>query len=90
MPALVDDAGDVVLRAVGVLAGGVAEHDLDRLGRVVAAGHVLDRDRERWRAVARERGVVVDDVELHLAEDELEATSLASSAPGSRPASQRI
>src|SRR4051794_35217253 len=41
--ALVADAGDVVLRAVWVLAGGVAQDDVHRVGREVAAGGVLDR-----------------------------------------------
>src|SRR3954451_5002324 len=71
---LVAHAGDSALGAVVV--GGVAQHDLvgDRVevGRVVAAGGVLDRDREPLadRRLARERGVGGDDLELGLAADE--------------------
>ncbi len=54
------------------MSGRVLEHRLHGLGRVVATGGVLDRDRKLRRAVARERGVAIDDVQLHLPEDELE------------------
>ena len=58
------------------------------LGRVVAAGRVLGRDRQlAARARARERGVGVDHLEVDLAADEAQRV-LGSSAPGSRPASQ--
>src|SRR3954467_11102732 len=65
---LVADAGDVVQRPVVVPR--VAQDDLigDRVegGGVVAAGRVLDRDREPLAGgrLARERRVGVDDLEL--------------------------
>src|SRR4051812_36696514 len=71
---LVAHAGDPALRAVVV--GGVAQDDLLAEGvevrRVVAAGGVLDGDRERLPGarLARERRVGVDDLELGLAADE--------------------
>src|SRR5436190_15363541 len=68
----VADAGDVVLRAVGVLPRRVAENDLLR-GEytgwgVVAACRVLDRDRQAlaWHTRAREGGVRVDDIDIDL------------------------
>src|SRR3954454_8397833 len=68
---LVAHARDVVLRAVRVLAGRVAQHDLLRVHVAeVAAGRVLDRDRQPLAARARERGVAVHDVEVDLAADE--------------------
>src|SRR4051794_24461125 len=71
---LVADAGDVLHRAVVVV--GVAEHDLvgDRVevGGVVAAGRVLDRDRQLLARprLARERRLGVDDLEVDLPADE--------------------
>ena len=71
----VADPRDVVLRAVGVLAGGVTEHDLALVQRprgIEAAGGVLDRDREPIspRARAREGGVGIHDLDLDLPADE--------------------
>src|SRR3954452_2767318 len=68
-------AGDVVLGAVGVVAGGVAQDNLllgHWLGGVEAAGRVLDRDREAVSARTRagERRLRVDDLDLDLAADE--------------------
>src|SRR5690349_8067622 len=63
---LVADTGDVARRAVVVL--GVAQNDLVgdgvEVGRVVAAGRVLDRNREvlALTRLARERGVGGDDL----------------------------
>src|SRR5947209_744571 len=64
---LVADAGDVVERSVGILAGGVAQQHLLGVqdprqllvGRVVATGGVLDGDRQPLAGLAatREGGV---------------------------------
>jgi hypothetical protein len=80
---LVAHPGDVVQRAVGILAGGVAQQDLiagrqlvkQRRRRVVATGHVLDGDRQPLAGLARvrKRGVRADDVEVDLAKDEAQA-----------------
>ena len=98
LPAGVGDAGDVAQRAVGVLARRVAEGDLaerldlveHRLGRVVAAGGVLDRDREQLarRARARPRRLGARDREPTCLQRKRRLV-FGSSAPGSSPASHR-
>ena len=80
--ALVADAGDVVERAVGVVARCVAEDDPalglelgEHLRRgEVAAGRVLDRDREHVAhlAGARPGRAGVDDLDVDLAAEEAE------------------
>jgi hypothetical protein len=74
----VADAGDVARRAVEVVAGRVAQHDLVRgqiVGRPVAPAHVLGRDRQGLadRARARPRDRRVDDLDVDLAADEPQA-----------------
>jgi hypothetical protein len=73
---LADDAGDVVLRAVEVVAGRVAEHDLVGIDVAEeAAGHVLGRDRQALARVAgrRERRVGALHRDVDLAADEPQA-----------------
>src|SRR3989440_2658273 len=70
---LVGHGGDVLLGAVGIVAGGVAQDDVGALRRRgVAAGGGLHREREpvAARARAREGGVGVDDLDVHVPADE--------------------
>ena len=66
---LVAHPRDVVLRAVWILAGRIAQQSPHRARRVVAAGRVLDRDREPLArcASACERAARIDHLERHLA-----------------------
>ena len=69
---LVADPGDVAQRAVGVLAGRVAQDDPDpvRVGRVVPARRVLDRDREPLTDHAAGEGALTHDLDMHLPAEE--------------------
>src|SRR5436305_2945825 len=66
VPLLVADAGDVVLRSVGILTRRVAENHMYGLRGVEPSRGVLDRDREAiaGRAGAGERRVRVDHLQL--------------------------
>ena len=99
LPALVAHAGDVAQRAVRVLARGVAQQHLAGglepvelgVGRVEAAGRVLDRDRQplagrRTRAV---NGVSASTTSSSTWRKTNFSEVLGSSAPGSSPASHR-
>jgi hypothetical protein len=74
----VRDAGDVARRAVEVVPGRVAQRDLavglelveHRIGRPVAAGRVLARDRQRIPDPPQPRGPRVRHLQLDLPADE--------------------